>query len=806
MRLPTLNMQSSGEGAVRRNLLSEESPVRLAPAISALGLVLSSVSHGAAASESNSSGATGSEAFPERATLTVSRNLSVSQARTSLVGALPQLQRLQLQEPVVRSLRSGRTLYRFPLRYQGLPVLGGRATLVVDSQGRAEARTGAPMSYPDSVVAVVSLERALDVASRRAQVNFTGENVRLAIVPTVDGSRLAYVAYRGVVGGLPYAPMVQVDAETGEVLTAWNTVHFDRLARVHEENPTSTPGPVEVTLNVEAGSENLINDLVESRNCIDNGTVDEVFGNIKAHHCDLEQHATADEFGDFLAHVYTGDKLEEDTYAEVAMFYHLNKVYEVWMGLGLDPLETQPLPGIVNLRMPQGFDTFDTTKLANGELPLVPYDNAFYAGSNPMFSNLFGLPGAALWFGQGTHADFAYDGDVVYHEFGHAVIDSTIALVGGWHVDDQGAMPSPGSINEGLADYISSVVTDDGVVGEYAGGSFGGSAIRTIENTDTCPEGIGGEVHVDSTFFSGAMWEARQGLTAEQKPLFDAAVLDALKAAPSGDVSYADVAEQFVESVEATSGLGSEVGDVLEQSFTDRGVLPRCERLIELTEGKVFKGANFGGASGVFVPNTGSIPGSVDYAPGALQFHVALAEGATELNIKASLPQFASSGGGFGGGGEFKAGLLVYFGDAPLTFKAGVAEQGEAVELADVTTSIDEVYEVPEGATDVYFMIVNFGDADGMMSNVRAEVTVEEVPPGNEDGTGGEGGEGAGGAGDEPVVGGDPIPPTTDAGGCGCRVAGPSSNVPAGAGLLALLAAGLVPWARRRAVRSRRSK
>ena len=47
-----------------------------------------------------------------------------------------------------------------------------------------------------------------------------------------------------------------------------------------------------------------------------------------------------------------------------------------------------------------------------------------------------------MWFGQGPRHDYAYDGDVVYHEFTHAVVDATIQL--------PSAINAPGAMNEGL--------------------------------------------------------------------------------------------------------------------------------------------------------------------------------------------------------------------------------------------------------------------------------------------------------------------------------------------------------------------
>jgi Zn-dependent metalloprotease len=71
-----------------------------------------------------------------------------------------------------------------------------------------------------------------------------------------------------------------------------------------------------------------------------------------------------------------------------------------------------------------------------------------------------------MWFGQGTFIDFGYDGDVVYHEFGHYVVNQTVNFVGSPHVDKYGLTVAPGAMNEGMADTYSSFITGDPYVGE----------------------------------------------------------------------------------------------------------------------------------------------------------------------------------------------------------------------------------------------------------------------------------------------------------------------------------------------------
>src|SRR5207237_8633591 len=128
----------------------------------------------------------------------------------------------------------------------------------------------------------------------------------------------------------------------------------------------------------------------------------------------------------------------------------------------------KPLPVVANLQIPAGIASGDFAVAANPDLPLDPFSNAFFSPAGgalgQIFSELYGLKSGALWFGQGPKRDYAYDGDVVYHESPHGVVDKTLRLVA-WHVDARGAIDSPGAMNEGLADYFSSAMTGDPNVG-----------------------------------------------------------------------------------------------------------------------------------------------------------------------------------------------------------------------------------------------------------------------------------------------------------------------------------------------------
>src|SRR6185436_2749500 len=117
---------------------------------------------------------------------------------------------------------------------------------------------------------------------------------------------------------------------------------------------------------------------------------------ISVHTCDLLQTAAADTNGDFLIPA-GGDKDPEDPFSEVSMFHHVNRAYSYFRGFDptLDVNNGIPIPTISNLRIPQGFDTFDLGKLSDPNLPLVPFQNAFFAPSNPLFSAIFQISGGA---------------------------------------------------------------------------------------------------------------------------------------------------------------------------------------------------------------------------------------------------------------------------------------------------------------------------------------------------------------------------------------------------------------------------
>ena len=161
------------------------------------------------------------------------------------------------------------------------------------------------------------------------------KHARLAWLPYADSARLVWTFFAPVEDGIPYAPVIVLDANTGELIERYNAVQFDRQATVNEFNPVKTPTPVTVQLSdLAQNSTNLTDGHVNVMNCIDKQTTKTFYG-ITVHSCELEQHAQADSNGDFTSYTKGSDTAPEDSYAEVSMFYHVSKAYDFLQALGL---------------------------------------------------------------------------------------------------------------------------------------------------------------------------------------------------------------------------------------------------------------------------------------------------------------------------------------------------------------------------------------------------------------------------------------------------------------------------------------
>jgi MYXO-CTERM domain-containing protein len=726
-------------------------------------------------------------------------------------------------ELVVRrvDVARGETIVRFAQRVGDVPVFRGEVVVVVDADGRLEDLINGYLAFDRPLVErlaerpaltpadALALALADDAAAPPAERVFAVP----ADAPAEALTRLVYVAPLGSLPTLAWEvhpPGVHLalnwrvfyDAATGRRLWAFNDVQFENEGRVYDPSPGANgdaPAVVRPLRDRDDAEGYLTGPLVLARNCVEDGETVLQFGTITAELCTEKQVAQADaESGDFLFEPDT--RAADDLFAEVQMYYHVAEVYAFFQALGFDILDEVPLPATVNFQVPG--------MLVGSNQTLAPFDNAFFFPAGDILPGVYGRDFDSIVFGQGTHVDFAYDGDVIYHEFGHAVFN-TIASPGSFSYDSWGLTAAPGALNEGQADYFAGAFTEDPAIGEYVGpriapGTDAARNIRDMGGADSCPTNIIGQVHYDSVHFSAALWDVRTVFVGElggSAAEFDAAILAAMRRM-GAFVTF----DQIADIVEGKLlALDAQLAEVLDDVFIARG-LRDCQRFIPL-----------GGPLQVhplaFLYGPAAI-GLDPWVPGFMQYRVRVAEEEPANTIAIAFAY--GGGGGFGG---------------QAAFPRFAVRRGSPVEISVRGTNVsgrwDDVIRSESDGTgrrlallqdeaglepgDYYFLPVGTAGQQGQMGQVRAFVRLDDLSPGPDpdsdaDVGGGDGaGDDVGGNGDSdagPDLGpglGDVVGDDTGGGagqagaggdGCGCA----ASGAPAGAdaALLALVALGLL--------------
>ncbi|MET7539922.1 M4 family metallopeptidase [Streptomyces sp. NPDC005507] len=225
---------------------------------------------------------------------------------------------------------------------------------------------------------------------------------------------------------------------------------------------------------------------------------------------------------------------------------------------------------------------------ANGQ----PYDNAFWDGSKMVYGK-----------GGGDFRTFSADTDVVGHEMTHAVTQHTANLV---YAGQSGAM------NEAISDYFGNAIDleangqsmddpDSGLLGEDLCTPLSPRecALRDLNDGHTTAKdfigtsyrGDNGGVHLNSTIFSGALWDMRQDLGAE---LADQIVYRALSA-------YMTPLDGFTEGRAAVIAAATELGATKDQlktvkrSFDAHGIVPGWEKALGVDTDTLLSKVNVSG-------------------------------------------------------------------------------------------------------------------------------------------------------------------------------------------------------------------
>src|SRR3954447_27050778 len=135
-----------------------------------------------------------------------------------------------------------------------------------------------------------------------------------------------------------------------------------------------------------------------------------------------------------------------------------------------------------------------------------------FGGDNSFFRD--GTNKLTITLGKGG-VDDAEDGEVIVHEYGHAVQDD--------QVPGFGTSPEAGSIGEAFGDYLAVEVSNwvtgntfqQPCVADWDSTSYTSGPVhclRRVDGTKHYPEDVENEVHADGEMWSAALWQAHQAI------------------------------------------------------------------------------------------------------------------------------------------------------------------------------------------------------------------------------------------------------------------------------------------------------
>ena len=345
-----------------------------------------------------------------------------------------------------------------------------------------------------------------------------------------------------------------VDAQTLAIAAGPNRTLRAR-ARAFEHNPVVDAGPAEFDLNfVDKPATELVGPYYRVLNCV---------APTQGPTCAFAQ-VLADDGGDFMfvapdVSIPADNKQPEDRFAAASIYYHADKFHRFVSELGLEGLPCHAQGERATLVA--NYKVYD----ADGWISI---DNAAYVGDCEL----------TAVFGQGPGADWGYDGDVIYHELTHGLIEQMMGpprFLGraGWR--PEAVVVDAGAIGEGIADFVAAALSGDPVHGDYVA-AFGGGQGRDAANDLACPQALTGEIHFDSEPFAGALWAAYRDIGDPLVP----AVIDAVAMFPE-DVSFEEAAA--IITAVTSAELGADAAGRLAQVFATRR-LDDCERIVAWDE------------------------------------------------------------------------------------------------------------------------------------------------------------------------------------------------------------------------------
>jgi hypothetical protein len=362
--------------------------------------------------------------FPAEGAAEASSHPLLERAARKVVGDQLELSRgLSFGQAKVVELSRGDRVVKLRQLHKGLPVVH-RGVAVTFSGGVARLVSARLESeLPDDVTPDVSSELAAAVAEERTGLPVVSDQIALALWPTPDGVRLVW-ALGAAIPGMPYQPVTVVDAKTGEIIYVYNALVVAEPGAALSDQPGEVAGPDRRhaqprrrDARKRPDQEPQLHRPEEPR-----------FGLRvqRAHLRSAADGAPRRTNGDYLVAARRATPIRRTRSRRCRCFTTRIASYELfrsWSQPGftvrasalLDRERTCACPRATTRSTPRTSVNPDCRSSRSRTR-----SSRRRTRSSPRCS---GSTAAALWFGQGPVKDYSYDGDVVYHELSHAVVE-----------------------------------------------------------------------------------------------------------------------------------------------------------------------------------------------------------------------------------------------------------------------------------------------------------------------------------------------------------------------------------------------
>lgn len=447
------------------------------------------------------------------------------------------------RERTVHHWRGGRIVHETP-DLSDLPYDGVGAVRFESEQGVPwlSARE-LPAIFPDSTVPSVGEERSLETVQRGWNGAYVGRGT-LVVFP--ENGR-AHLSWRHQVHALGGVWSVYVDAHKGTVIAA-EAESWSIRAMIYESNVVDSELAV-VDLNGLYRGRSLRGEYAFATKCTDWRINPAPFGERIC--LDWTFAAKPGPVGDFFEHPNEGNI--DDPFAQPNVYHHVDTIAR-WAderyALALD----YPIHVMTNF----------------------PLTNAFFGDFDDDGDR-------DLSFGISDDGyNFAYDADVVHHEYGHALVRLLAGSM--WmQADSLGIDWTPGALNEGVADSFAMVLNPDPLLAEGMGRSDRwDGAIRNHEPDRVCPDDLQAQVHRSGQIWGSMIWNLVDDPMVGPELVGDLVV--AAVSTWDNDTNWPDAAESMITMATRlleVEAISETTHDAIVGHIEASGMLD-CERIIDL--------------------------------------------------------------------------------------------------------------------------------------------------------------------------------------------------------------------------------